>query len=479
MDKSAFSWTEQWYAVYLECNAPVDEPFAFQIFDMELVLFRSGPGRWSVLDDRCSHRLAPLSEGRITELLGDDGNETVLECAYHGWSFKSCGQCARIPQIEKGNSGATIPRRADVRSYPTKVEYGLIWVWLGEPANADTKPIPAPAEMQDFTEEDRFVAFTRYVPYGYEVLMENLADSEHFNYSHHGVSGSYNRAYGAQLDFHARQTRPETIIASSSMKGAPSSGVRDYSGFMAPASMYYDVQVPGQMNFFGWFLVTPVTRTKSLIVACFYNHLRTTAPLRHFFSRLRPTWFDHFERNNFLDGDNVFLRAVQRKLGDPSTWRDKYLPVGGIDGYVYAMRKWMDVNRDAMPWKSDLSSENTLFDDLSREQLNERYYSHTIHCEACSGALIGFERVAMVADWVAKLGIACIISIVVSAFVGNGMVFPGHIQMKLFLVCTVLAVLTVVALLARRSFLWVKTQFVSTDEARRRMVETPPAQIQP
>ncbi len=473
VDKSAFSWTEQWYVICLECNAPVDEPFAFQVFDMELVLFRSAPGRWSVLDDRCSHRLAPLSEGRITQLPEDNSNEAVLECAYHGWSFKSCGQCARIPQIEKGNRGATIPRRADVRSYPTKVQHGLIWVWLGDPANADTIPIPAPPEMKDFTEEDRFVGFSRYVPYGYEVLLENVADSEHTFYAHHGVSSAFNRGYGGRVNTYARQTGPETIVASRSKKGEPPSDAKDIGGFMAPGTMYYNVQVPGRRKFFGWFLVAPVTRTKSHVFACFYNNLRTVSPLLHFLTKLKPTWFDHFERNNTLDGDNVVLRAVQRKLGDPSTWREKYLPVGGTDGYVLEVKKWLDANRDLMPWKSDPSTENALFDELSREELNERYYSHTIHCKECSGALKGFERAGMAADWIAKIGIVGIISIAISVLVGNAAVIPGHAQMNVLVVCAGLAVLTVLALLTRRTCLWFKAKFLSTDEARRRMLETP------
>ncbi len=476
VDKSAFSWTEQWYAVCFESNAPVDEPFAFQLFDIELVLFRSTPGCWSVLDDRCSHRLAPLSEGRITQLPGEDSNEAVLECAYHGWSFKSCGQCARIPQIEKGNSGATIPRRADVRSYPTRVQHGLIWVWLGEPANANTNPIPVPPDLRDFTEEDRFVEHSRYVPYGYEVLMENLADSEHTYYAHHGTSAAFNRAYGGLFDTYARQTGAETIVASRARKGEPSNAARDVGGFIAPGSVYYCAQIPGKTKFFVWFLVAPVTRTKSHVFTCFYNNLRTVAPWTYFRMKLRPTWLDHFERNNTLDGDNVFLRAVQRNAGHPSTWRDKYLPVGGFDGFVVELKKWLDVNRDAMPWISDPSTENSLFGELSREALNERYYSHTIHCKACSGALKGFERAAMVADWVAKLGIVCIIGIAMSAFVGNASVVPRRAQMNTFVVGTGLVVLTVVALVARRSFLWFKAQFVSTDEARRRMLETPLAQ---
>ena len=41
--------------------------------------------------DRCPHRAAALSEGRMTAS-GD------LQCAYHGWTFGADGACLDIPQ---------------------------------------------------------------------------------------------------------------------------------------------------------------------------------------------------------------------------------------------------------------------------------------------------------------------------------------------------------------------------------------------
>ncbi len=440
---------------------------------MELVLFRSAPGRWSVLDDRCSHRLAPLSEGRVTQLPDAESGEAVLECAYHGWSFKSCGQCARIPQIEKGNSGATIPRRADVRSYPTKVEFGLIWVWLGDPENADTKSLPIPPGIDEFMDDERTVGFSRYVPYGLEIFLENVADMEHTHYAHHGVSGGFNRVNGGQVNIYGHQTGVDTIAASRSKKEDLSGSVQDVGGFLAPGSLYYNVEIGSKLKILIWFMVTPVTRTKSHVFVYSFARIANASPLIRFLMKLKPTWYDHFERNNILDGDNLMLRVVQRKAGDPSTWRRKYLPVGEFDGFVFALKKWMYVNRNSMPWKNDPSTGNAIFGELSRKELNERYFSHTIHCNACRGALKGFERAAIVADWVAKFGIVGIVSIAASAFVGSAGTIPGLSEMNMLVVGTVLAVLTVLALLARRSFLWFKAQFISSDEARRRYLEAP------
>jgi vanillate O-demethylase monooxygenase subunit len=44
------------------------------------------------LDDRCCHRAAPLSMGRVE---GDD-----IRCMYHGMKFSADGKCIQIPGQE-------------------------------------------------------------------------------------------------------------------------------------------------------------------------------------------------------------------------------------------------------------------------------------------------------------------------------------------------------------------------------------------
>ena len=54
-------WTKQWYAV-----SPLDyldgkRPYPIKVMGKDLVIWKSKAGEWSCLEDRCSHRLAPLS----------------------------------------------------------------------------------------------------------------------------------------------------------------------------------------------------------------------------------------------------------------------------------------------------------------------------------------------------------------------------------------------------------------------------------
>ncbi len=466
---TTFSWTEQWYAVCIEVNAPVDEPYAFKLFDSELVLFRTSPGCWSVLDDQCSHRLAPLSEGRIATLPGNEGT-AVLECAYHGWSFKGCGQCACIPQIEK-DKGATIPRRADIRSYPTAVKHRIIWVWLGEPENADPARIPAPPGISRYTEDQMSVCFSRFVPYGLETLVENLSDAEHVCFAHHGANRFMNRSMGGKMNMYASRVEPTRIISMRSPKGSDQEPSPDGGELLAPCSLFYDYTIPSVGSSLSWFVFGPVTRTKSHLFVISYSNFAKLPAIVRFMQKVKPMWLDHFDRNLILDGDSVLLNSLQRKAGDPSTWQEKYLPVGEFDGFVYEVRKWMDEHRDSMPWLTDPSVGQTMDPSARREELIERFHSHTEHCKACLGAMKGFERAEVVAEWIAKIAVVALIAVFVSAYVGNAAILTGE-KLRLVQVTSIaLLACIVLSLYARRSFAWFKSQFIYSDEARRRIME--------
>ncbi len=59
------------------------------ILERPVVMYRGESGKVVALDDRCCHRAAPLSMGRIE---GDD-----IRCMYHGMKFDPSGKCIQIP----------------------------------------------------------------------------------------------------------------------------------------------------------------------------------------------------------------------------------------------------------------------------------------------------------------------------------------------------------------------------------------------
>jgi vanillate O-demethylase monooxygenase subunit len=97
------------------------------ILNKNLVLYRQQNGVVAILEDACPHRKLPLSKGR---LLGD-----IVECGYHGLQFDCSGNCVLAP------TQSSIPTQARVRTYPVLEKYGFVWVWMGDPANADESKI--------------------------------------------------------------------------------------------------------------------------------------------------------------------------------------------------------------------------------------------------------------------------------------------------------------------------------------------------
>ena len=87
---SGYDWARQWYPVGWCNDLAVGELHKVTLFDTDYVVVRSASGEGpTALLDRCPHRLAALSEGRVTA-------QGKVQCAYHGWSFDAQGQ-AQVP----------------------------------------------------------------------------------------------------------------------------------------------------------------------------------------------------------------------------------------------------------------------------------------------------------------------------------------------------------------------------------------------
>jgi vanillate O-demethylase monooxygenase subunit len=157
-----------WYAA-----APADEVSRTMlrrvILGEPIVFYRKEDGTPTALLDRCAHRFAPLSRGRL------DGDN--VQCGYHGLVFGSTGQCVHNPHAD------SIPPRASVRAFPVLECYGFIWIWPGEPEAAD------PALLPDLSPYGREKGY--HMQYGklvidanYQLVVDNLLDLSHVEFLH-------------------------------------------------------------------------------------------------------------------------------------------------------------------------------------------------------------------------------------------------------------------------------------------------------
>jgi vanillate O-demethylase monooxygenase subunit len=142
------------------------------ICNQPIVMFRTGSGEVAALQNRCPHRFVPLS-------LGKQVNDT-LQCGYHGLRFDRAGTCVETPN----DDGARNPK-SQVRAYPAVERYGVVWIWMGAPEQADPTTIP----MFGFMEDPRFAAPRSYchMKGNYQLIADNLLDLSHVHYLHPGV----------------------------------------------------------------------------------------------------------------------------------------------------------------------------------------------------------------------------------------------------------------------------------------------------
>lgn len=163
-----------WYCAGWSESVPKDKIISTRIIDRPFVLFRGESGALAALDDRCPHRFAPLSRGKIC---GD-----LLQCGYHGLKFDRAGNC-----VENPHGKGAIPASARVASYPVVEKYGAIWLWLGEQP-ADAALIP---DFSGFDSETAYVG-RRYLhaKANYQLDVDNILDLSHIQYLHGNTLGS-------------------------------------------------------------------------------------------------------------------------------------------------------------------------------------------------------------------------------------------------------------------------------------------------
>ncbi|MCC6776462.1 MAG: aromatic ring-hydroxylating dioxygenase subunit alpha [Hyphomicrobiales bacterium] len=150
------------------------QPLGRVILGEPVVFFRQEDGTPVALEDRCAHRHLPLSMGKV---VGD-----MLQCHYHGLRYDKTGACVRVPGQDM------IPRSAKVKSYPVVERYHWLWIWMGDPAQAD------PAQITDFhwLDDPNWGAGQQYlhVKANWQLIVDNLLDLTHLAFVHETTIGN-------------------------------------------------------------------------------------------------------------------------------------------------------------------------------------------------------------------------------------------------------------------------------------------------
>ncbi|MGE3245617.1 MAG: Rieske 2Fe-2S domain-containing protein [Beijerinckiaceae bacterium] len=142
--------------------------------DQPVIIWRDSDGKAAALEDRCPHRLAPLSTGRVA-----DG---TIECGYHGLRFDRSGSCVFVPG--QGNT----PKGTGAKAFPVSEKHTLLWIWLGPADLADESLIPD-LHWLDSPGWEVARGYHRF-ECDYRLINDNLLDLSHETYIHKHTIGN-------------------------------------------------------------------------------------------------------------------------------------------------------------------------------------------------------------------------------------------------------------------------------------------------
>ncbi|MGB8703385.1 MAG: Rieske 2Fe-2S domain-containing protein [Thermosynechococcaceae cyanobacterium] len=377
-DPNRFDWKEVWYPIHYVQDLDRTKPTSFTLLDQDLAIWwEPSTQNWRVMADQCPHRLARLSEGRITA----DG---YLECPYHGWAFSGGGQCERIPQLN-GNAQACQSPRSRLQSLPTTVRQGLLFVYPGQPEKAETTALPIIEAMEETPEQWICLNTFRDLPYDALTLLENVLDSSHLPYTHHRSVG--NRANAAPVELEVVESGKHGftgVWAEGPRRGKLG---RQDTCFVAPNFMAHDLTSKQFGRTLTVVYATPIGKGKCRLFARFPFKFASPWPGR--LMRLSPIWYSHMSQNAILEDDQIFLHFQERALaaagGSPNVAQAFYLPTKA-DLFVLQLHQWLK-RYEAEPFQGQM-----LPPPWTKPQLLDRYHSHTVHCASCRGALAQVKR---------------------------------------------------------------------------------------
>ncbi|CAL5227269.1 g10200 [Coccomyxa viridis] len=511
-EKPQYNWREQWYPVHYARDVPEGEPQRVWLFDEPIVIARR-PGKGPIaLLDRCPHRAAALSEGRMTSS-GD------LQCAYHGWSFNGeTGDCTNIPQV---SHGGTISGRTCATALPCVERQGLLWVYPSPGAqDPPTDSIVGLPELDEpgWTSDD----FIRDFPVDFTLVLENVADPDHGIFAHQTPifdSFAASAEYPMQVTTEPGRAGPKVIgrvpgVLKMTRKEKDKEKDKAMFGeqgkatdvvatleFEAPTHVRWSrYDASGKTSFITAFYCSPAGFGKTRF---FTRYVRNIAPQFH-----PPRWLFNIFLNQFLDQD-TYLLATQQEVtlaaelaahmassASPENGHDSHsssaaegsgIPTGATgltrrrifchrsptDNLLVAMGRWMDETIPLVPnrYRTALQTSAAGVESppavwsAPRAEVLDRYSGHTVLCPDSMAAYKTSQRAQSVLSVAAGLGSAAAVSYAAAATTTGSL--QAGLLAKCVIACALLAGAAAGAKAVASQFVYVYTRDKQTKDLKR------------
>ena len=161
----------RWYAV-CEARDVRTKPLALRRLGHDLVLWRAEDGVVRAAADRCPHKGARLSTGRVCA--------GRLVCPYHGFEYDQDGACQKMPVHPEQKP----PQAMRLQTWSVTEAHGLVWLWHGE--KEPHGPVPWFTDVPSHSPTSASSALE--YPLHYSRVVETNFDFYHFPFVHKSLA---------------------------------------------------------------------------------------------------------------------------------------------------------------------------------------------------------------------------------------------------------------------------------------------------
>lgn len=177
-----------WYVIATVRELSPTKMNPLRRFGRDWIVRRTSEGQWIAQEDRCPHRSAKLSLGKL--------EHGCVSCPFHGFRFDDSGRCTWVPEIAKAAPGL------QVETVPLSVSQGFLWF----PMEAPSTTIPWFEELDSksfshsWSKHRWMKHFTRCV--------ENQLDYAHLPYIHRtSIGRGFDPAIQARFELNDRSLK--------------------------------------------------------------------------------------------------------------------------------------------------------------------------------------------------------------------------------------------------------------------------------
>lgn len=158
--------------------------FTFEVAGEPIIVTHCTDGELHAFYNICPHRGAKVERS-------EQGNKKILQCSYHGWTFKLDGHVHRAPNFKTNELG----KHSCMKSIRLEVHHSLIFV------NLDSDAPSFPVAYQSFLEEMQRYSFLeslklvretrRIVKANWKAVIDNFLECDHCPIAHPGFAKTF------------------------------------------------------------------------------------------------------------------------------------------------------------------------------------------------------------------------------------------------------------------------------------------------